>query len=234
LLPLLRWAWGPLSVPCKPGTPRTSSKSRRRARRALATPPPWCQLSPPGSGQLRCCHMSHDPSSRVPAWGSSGAATHPVTPAPASWHRAAPEPSRVSWLQLPPPGSGQLRSRHVSHGSSSRLLARGSSRVVMCPVALAPSSWLRAALEPPHVPWSSTGCGLLKQTNIPRWHCRHDLPSGHARIFRGVARQVRYRAHARHAVGGKLNANKMCGQGVCRTATGQRRSASHSQQATTV
>jgi hypothetical protein len=58
--------------------------------------------------------------------------------APISWHRAALEPPRASWLQLPPlghaiapgpprapwpqlpsPGTGQLWDRHVSHGSSS-------------------------------------------------------------------------------------------------------------------
>jgi hypothetical protein len=58
--------------------------------------------------------------------------------APVSWHRAAPEPPRASWLQLPPPGpaaapgppraswpllsspgTGQLQDCHVPHGSSS-------------------------------------------------------------------------------------------------------------------
>jgi hypothetical protein len=101
-------------------------------------------------------------SSRVPARGSSGAATRPVAPTPASWHRATPELPSVLWLQLPPPNSGQLQSRHVSRGSSSRLLAQGSSGAATCPVAPAPASWLRAAPEPPRVPWSSTSCRLLK------------------------------------------------------------------------
>jgi hypothetical protein len=39
----------------------------------------------------------------------------PVALAPASWLRAAPEPPSVPSLQLPPPGSGQLRSHHMSY-----------------------------------------------------------------------------------------------------------------------
>jgi hypothetical protein len=128
---------------------------------AAHVPPhhPWYQLPSPGSGQLGCRHLSRGPSSRVPTPGSSGAATRLVMPAPTSWHRTAPEPSRVPWLQLPPPGSRQLWSHHVSRGSSSYLLAQGSFGADMCPVAPAPTSWLRAAPEPPHVPLSSTGCG---------------------------------------------------------------------------
>jgi hypothetical protein len=56
----------------------------------------------------------------------------PAALAPASRLRAAPEPSRVVWLQLPPPGSGQLRGRHVSRGS--RLSAQGSSEAATCPM----------------------------------------------------------------------------------------------------
>jgi hypothetical protein len=52
---------------------------------------PWRQLPPPGSGQLWCRHVSHGPSSWVPARGSLDAATRPVTPAPVSWHRTALE-----------------------------------------------------------------------------------------------------------------------------------------------
>jgi hypothetical protein len=115
-LPLLRWAWGPLSVPCRLSTPHISSKSRRRARCALT-----------------CTHMSHGSSSCLLAQVSSKAVMCPMAPAPASWHRATLELPRVLWLQLPPPGSVQLC-------------------CATCPVAPAPASWLWAALKPPCVP----------------------------------------------------------------------------------
>jgi hypothetical protein len=43
--------------------------------------------------------------------GRSCVPTCPIAPALASWLRATPEPPRVPWLQLPPPGSGPLQSR---------------------------------------------------------------------------------------------------------------------------
>jgi hypothetical protein len=76
---------------------------------------PWCQLPPPGSGQLGCRHASRGASSRLLARGNSGATTRPMAPAPTSWLGAAWVPPRVPWHQLPPPGSGQLRCHHVSH-----------------------------------------------------------------------------------------------------------------------
>jgi hypothetical protein len=79
---------------------------------------PWLQLPPPGLGPLRSRHVSRGSSSRLLAQGSSGAATCLVAPTPASRLRAAPEPPRVSWLQLPLLGSEQLRSHHVSHEGS--------------------------------------------------------------------------------------------------------------------
>jgi hypothetical protein len=76
---------------------------------------PWCQLPPPGSGQLGCRHASCGASSRLLARGNSSATTRPMAPAPTSWLGAAWVPPRVPWHQLPPPGSGQLRCHHVSH-----------------------------------------------------------------------------------------------------------------------
>jgi hypothetical protein len=78
----------------------------------------------------------------------------PVCPtAPVSWHRAAPEPPRASWLQLPPPGptaalgpphapwprllspgTEQLWDCHMPHGPGSRLLAQDNSRTATCPL----------------------------------------------------------------------------------------------------
>jgi hypothetical protein len=46
-----------------------------------------------------------------------------------------------------------LTHAHVFCGSSSYLLAQGSSGTATCPMALAPASWPRAALQPPRVPW---------------------------------------------------------------------------------
>jgi hypothetical protein len=144
-------------------------------------------------------HVSRGSCSCLLAQGSSRAVTCPVALAPTSWLRTAPEPPRVPWLQLLPPGSGQLRSHRVSRGSippplsseqlrshhvfrgySPRLLAQGSSEPATCPVAPAPTYWLRVAPKPPCVPWlqlpplgsmqlrschvsrgGSMGCGLL-------------------------------------------------------------------------
>jgi hypothetical protein len=47
---------------------------------------------------------------------------------------------------------GQLQNRHVSRGSSSRLPTQYSSRAATCLMAPTPTSWLRAAPEPPRVP----------------------------------------------------------------------------------
>jgi hypothetical protein len=87
-------------------------------------------------GQLGCRHTSCGASSRLVARGISGAAMCPVAPAPESRLWAARVLPRVLWLQLPPLGTGQLHCRHVSHGSSSHLLAQGSSGAATCPMEL--------------------------------------------------------------------------------------------------
>jgi hypothetical protein len=71
--------------------------------------------------------------------GRSFAPTCLMAPAPASWLKAAPEPPCATWLQLSPPSSGHLWSRHVSRGSSPHLQAQGSSGATS-PVAPAPAS----------------------------------------------------------------------------------------------
>jgi hypothetical protein len=50
-----------------------------------------------------------------PCTGGWGAAIPPVVSTPASWFRVALESPCVLWLQHPSPGSGQLRSRYLSH-----------------------------------------------------------------------------------------------------------------------
>jgi hypothetical protein len=113
----------------------TSGYATRHGQLRCATPP---VASAPASWL-----MAAQVTPRVPwpqllslAHGSSGAATRSVAPTPASWHRAALELPCVSWLHLPPPGSRQLWSHHVFHGSSSHLLAQGSSEVTTCPMEL--------------------------------------------------------------------------------------------------
>jgi hypothetical protein len=76
--------------------PRTSSRSRQKARHANHTLPHVHNLS-----------MNHT------ARGSSGAAACPAAPAPAAQPGAALGPPRVLRLRLPLPSPGQLRGRHV-------------------------------------------------------------------------------------------------------------------------
>jgi hypothetical protein len=103
-----------------------------------------CLVAPAPASWLRAVpeppHVSCGSGSQLLTQGSSRAAMCPMAPTLTSWLRAAPEPPHVTWLQLPPPGSKQLRSHRVSPGSSSRLLAQGSSGAAMCPMALALTS----------------------------------------------------------------------------------------------
>jgi hypothetical protein len=117
--------------------PHTSSKSRRRVRRALTR----AYVSMASSyairhGQLECRHTSCVASSRLLAQDSSSAAMCPVTPAPESRLEADRVMPHGSWHQLLPPSIGQLWSRHESSGSGSRLLTQDSSGAVMCPMEL--------------------------------------------------------------------------------------------------
>jgi hypothetical protein len=114
--------------------PRTSSRSKQKARHANHMP----------------LHVVNLSMNRM-AQASSGAATCPVASAPAARPGAAPGPPRVLWPQLPLPGPGQLRGRHVSCDLSSRCPARGSSGAATCPVASAPAAQPRAAPGPPCV-----------------------------------------------------------------------------------
>jgi hypothetical protein len=115
--------------------PRTSSKSRQKARHAKHTP-------------LRVVNLSMN----CMAQASSGTITCPVDSAPAAQPGAALGPPRVLRTRLPLPRPGQLRGRHVSCGLSSRCLARGSSGAATCPAASAPAAQPRAAPGPPRVP----------------------------------------------------------------------------------
>jgi hypothetical protein len=115
--------------------PRTSFRSRQKARHANHTP-------------LRVVNLSMN----YMAQASFGAATCPADSAPATQPGAAPGPPRVLWTQLPLPSPVQLWGRHVSGGLSSRCPAQGSSGAAMCPVASAPAAQPGAAPGPPRVP----------------------------------------------------------------------------------
>jgi hypothetical protein len=103
-LPLPRWARGTLSVPhgargslgaaTRPVAPAPTSWLRATQ---VSLRVPWCQLPPPGSGQLRCHHVSCGASSHLSAWGSSDATMCPGVPAPASRLEAAQVPPCVPW-----------------------------------------------------------------------------------------------------------------------------------------
>jgi hypothetical protein len=81
--------------------PRTSSRSRQKARHANHTP-------------LRVVNLSMN---RM-AQASSGTATCPADPAPADRPGAAPGPPRVLRTQLPLPSPGQLRGRNASRSAA--------------------------------------------------------------------------------------------------------------------
>jgi hypothetical protein len=106
--------------------PRTSSRSRQKARHANHTPlrvvnlgvnrmarpasGPPCVLRPqlplPGPRQLWGRHVSYGLSSRCPVRDSSGAAMCPAASALAARPGAAPGPPRVLRPQLPLPRPG--------------------------------------------------------------------------------------------------------------------------------
>jgi hypothetical protein len=116
---------------------RTSSNSRRRSRRTLTR----THVSMTSNYATRHEHLGYHhtfcgASSRLLVRGSSGATTCLVALAPKSQLGAARVLPRVPWRQLPPPGTGQLQSCHVSYDSSSCILAQGSSGAATCPMVL--------------------------------------------------------------------------------------------------
>jgi hypothetical protein len=139
-LPLLRWAWGPLSVPYRPGTLHTGIKSIHGVGNATTS-----------------CHMSLSSGPRLLAKEGSGANTCLATPdhvSPLGRDLALP---RVSWLYTPPPHYRGLRCYHVSHRSRPHLLTEESSSSTTCPTTPDPISPLERALALPCIPWLSIG-----------------------------------------------------------------------------
>jgi hypothetical protein len=131
---------GHCQYPADQVPPRTSFKSRQKARHANHTLP-------------HVINLNMNRTTR----GSSGAATCPVAPGPAAQPGAAPGPPRVLRLRLPLPSPGQLRSRHVTCGSSSRCqpgVALGPPRVLWLQLPLPSPGQLRGrhmCLEGPTV-----------------------------------------------------------------------------------
>jgi hypothetical protein len=112
---------------------RTSSKSRRRIRRAFT----HTHVSIPlgyatRHRQLGCRRTSRGTSSQALAQGSSVLSCLPWPQLLSPSSGAARVLPHVPWYQLPLPSLGQLRRRHVSYGSCSRLLIQGSSRAATC------------------------------------------------------------------------------------------------------
>jgi hypothetical protein len=131
---------------------------------------------PSSQGGIWCCHVSSGSGSYLPAREGFGVTTCLMASDPASTLGRAPVPPRVQWLQILPPCSGGLRCCRVSHGSGPRLIARESSSVATCPMALDPTSPLGRALVPPCVPqlWTppprlgGLRCRYVSCSSIPR------------------------------------------------------------------
>jgi hypothetical protein len=105
LQPLPRWARGPLSVPCKPGTPTYKLQIETESGACIHVSP--CALQ---YRTLRLCrgglwgyHVSHDTRPCPPTREGSGATMCTVALDPASLQGRAPAPPCVLRLQTLPP-----------------------------------------------------------------------------------------------------------------------------------
>jgi hypothetical protein len=137
-----------------PTTPDPASLLRWAPAQPCA---PRLRTSPPCSGGLRYCHMSHSSGPRLPDQEGSGAATCRTAPDSASLLRRASMLPRAPQLWTPPLCSGGLRSCHVSHGSGPRLSAREGSGAATWSTAPDPTSLLRGAPTLSRVPRHSKG-----------------------------------------------------------------------------
>jgi hypothetical protein len=117
---LPRWAQGPLSVPCRPGTPTYKLQVKTKCKACLHTSPRALQHQtlPRCQGGLRCFHVSRGTGPCLPAREGSSAAMYTAAPGPASlpgglWHyhasygfgpclpaRRAPTLSHVLWFPM--------------------------------------------------------------------------------------------------------------------------------------
>jgi hypothetical protein len=97
---------------------------------------PRLWTSPPCSGGLQCCHVSHGYEPRLTARKGSDTATCHMASDLASLLRRAPVLSRVTRLWTPPPCSRGLWFCHMPHGSRPCLLTQEGSSVVTCHATL--------------------------------------------------------------------------------------------------
>jgi hypothetical protein len=79
------------------------------------------------------CHVPCSSKLCLPTKASSGAATCPTAPDPASLLERAPVLSRVAQLRTPPPYQGSFWCCHMPHDSGSRLAAREGSGATTAP-----------------------------------------------------------------------------------------------------
>jgi hypothetical protein len=106
-----RWARGPLSVPCRSGTPAYRLQVKTRSRACIHTLSCVLQLrtSPPYRCGLWCYHMSCNSGRHLPAVTGSGAAMCHVSLGLSSQPRRAPALLRDPWLRTLSPCWGGLR-----------------------------------------------------------------------------------------------------------------------------
>jgi hypothetical protein len=99
-LPLPKWARGPLSLSCRPGTPAYKHETKMKSMTCYHMLPrvPRLRTLPPCWGGLRRCHMSHGSRPRLLAREGSGAATCPMALDTASLLGRTPTLPRDPWL----------------------------------------------------------------------------------------------------------------------------------------
>jgi hypothetical protein len=115
-----------MSVPYRPGTPRTGMKTRQAVEHATTSR-----------------HVSLSSGPRLPVEVDSGATTRLMALNPTSMLRRAPVLSCVSQLQTSPPCRGGLRCYHASYGSGPRLPVGECSSTAMCLTVLCGSQGTR-------------------------------------------------------------------------------------------
>jgi hypothetical protein len=136
--PLQSWAWGPLSVTWRSGTPtyRLEVKTRRMTCRHTLPCILWLRTSPLCQEELRRCHVSCDSEPYPPIKESSGATTCHAAPDLSSLPRRASVLPRDMWLRTSPSCQGGLRRYHMSRGSRPGLPTGKGSGAGTCPTAL--------------------------------------------------------------------------------------------------
>jgi hypothetical protein len=100
--PLPRWAWGPLLVLCRSGTPKYNLQVKARSGAYTHVPPRVMQLRilPLSQGGLWSCHVSSGSGTRLPTKEGSGVTTSTVAPNPLGGLRStvclmAPDPASL-------------------------------------------------------------------------------------------------------------------------------------------